>query len=801
MRILLGCHRLRVSLRSPWYQNGLSTGTRHPNARSSATPTATSTCFQPSPWCCGAILVALLFACPPGVFAQERRDPHIGYAYPGGGQQGTSFEITVGGEALTGVSAIHVTGTGVKGEVLEHTKPLTQKQFNDLGQKLKELREQMKDGFKRGTEDAKKAQAAFKTLTESLGLKDLDIEAFLEMRKKLNNPNRQANPQIAETVRIRITVAAGAEAGRRELRLKTPTGLTNPTCFQIGQYAECSETEPNEKPAELTLKELPVTVNGQIMPGDVDRFRFKARKGQGLVAIVSARELIPYLADAVPGWFQAIVALYDAQGREVAYQDDFRFNPDPVLYYEVPEDGEYVLEIRDSIYRGREDFVYRITLGEVPFIASIFPLGGRVGAKTAVELTGWNLPAERTTIDPGKDAAGTIPVFVKKNKLISNSLPFAVDGLPEVMECEPNDQPFGSQKVEFPVMVNGRISKPGGWDIFRFEGRAGTEISAEIVARRLESPLDSMLWLTDGDGKQIAVNDDEEDRGAGLTTHHADSRLVVKLPADGTYLVHVGDTQRKGGPAYAYRLRLAPTQPDFELRVVPSRINAMAGSTIPIAVHALRKDGFAGEIELRLKNAPAGTTLGGARIPAGQNAIRITMTVPPQAAVEPVAVALEGYAEINGKTVRRTAVPAEDMMQAFLYRHLVPMSDWILEVTGSRKFGPGFRIASDGLAKIPAGGTTRVRVSAFKGPFFKQVRLELDEPPEGIAIKEVADDPAGLAIVLTADAAKVKPGQKGNLIVNIFFEVAPADKDGKPGQKRNFPIGVLPAIPYEITAP
>ena len=33
------------------------------------------------------------------------------------------------------------------------------------------------------------------------------------------------------------------------------------------------------------------------------------------------------------------------------------------------------------------------------------------------------------------------------------------------------------------------------------------------------------------------------------------------------------------------------------------------GATVPIAVYALRKDGFAGEIELALKDAPAGFSL------------------------------------------------------------------------------------------------------------------------------------------------------------------------------------------------
>ena len=72
--------------------------------------------------------------------------------------------------------------------------------------------------------------------------------------------------------------------------------------------------------------------------------------------------MIPYLADAVPGWFQATLTLRDAKGKEVAYTDDFRFNPDPIITYTIPADGEYLLEIKDSIYRGREDFVYRIAV-------------------------------------------------------------------------------------------------------------------------------------------------------------------------------------------------------------------------------------------------------------------------------------------------------------------------------------------------------------------------------------------------------------------------------------------------------
>src|SRR5208283_5396208 len=196
-----------------------------------------------------------------------------------------------------------------------------------------------------------------------------------------------------------------------------------------------------------------------------------------------------------------------------------------------------------------------------------------------------------------------------------NSLPFALDSLPECMEQEPNDSPETAQQVTVPIIINGRIDRPGDRDVFRFEGRAGQIVVAEVYARRLDSPLDSVLRLTDARGNQLAFNDDAPDEGAGLETHHADSRLMVTLPANGSYALSIGDAQQKGGPEYAYRLRIGAPRPDFELRVTPSAVNGGVNGNVPLTVHALRRDGFAEPITLSLKDAPRGVTLAGAVIP------------------------------------------------------------------------------------------------------------------------------------------------------------------------------------------
>jgi hypothetical protein len=630
-----------------------------------------------------ALLVTVILAVMPGATAiasgaRARRGPAIGYVYPAGGRQGTTFEVALAGRFLDGVTDVVVSGEGVQATLIEHVKPLNGKQINLLRDRLKELQQKVKP-VKKGKG---KGEAGDETETASEPEVEIDLQTLekemAEIKEKLANPKNRnrKNPQLSEDVILRVKLAVDAEPGEREVRLKTALGLSNPVTFHVGQLPEYTEKEPKKKAEEPeVLSELPLVINGQIMPGDVDRFRLKLNKGTRLVMVASARELTPYLADAVPGWFQATLTLNDASGNELAYVDDYRFNPDPVLFYKIPSDGEYVLEIKDAIYRGREDFVYRIAVGELPFVTSIFPLGGKAGTDTTVEMKGWNLPVNELAVDANDKEPGIFPVSLRRDALVSNRMPFAVDTLPECLEKEPNNEQAGAQKVTLPVIVNGRIHKPVDCDVFCFEGRTGDDIVAEVYARRLNSPLDSILKLTDANGHIMTANDDYDDKGAGLTTHHADSMLRTTLPGNGKYYLHISDAQTKGGEAHGYRLRISPPRPDFELRVVPSSINARAGSGIPITVYALRKDGFTGDIKLVLKDAPKGFTLRGSRVPAQKDQVKLTLKVPPKPMKEPVSLHLEGRAEIQGREIVRPAVPADDMMQAFIYRHLVPAKD------------------------------------------------------------------------------------------------------------------------------
>ncbi len=753
-----------------------------------------------------AVLIVILSS-PSAVYAQNA--PRVGYVYPAGGRQGETFRVRVGGQYLASVINTYVSGAGVQVTILEYDRPLPQRQINALNEKIQGLQKQITTLNAQVPELQKQGKAA-DVLKEIAALRAqiTGIRAQIAASRK-----RMMNPVLSEFLTLEVTIAPDAPLGTRQLRVASVAGLSNPLVFCVGQLPEFTEGEPNDGATDTQMNiTLPATVNGQMLPnatdrpqqgrpgqqftpGDIDQYQFHARKGQPLVVTVSARQLVPYLADAVPGWFQAVVTLYDVRGKELAYDDDYRFHPDPVLHYRIPDDGDYLVEIKDALYRGREDFVYRLSIGELPYVTGIFPLGGRAGTQTDVNLVGWNLPTNKLTVDANSPSAIHHPQFI-------NSVPFAVDTLPEMVETQDfASLPQEMQDVNLPIIINGRIDRSDDVDVFRFAGHAGDAVVVETVARRLDSPLDSLLRLVDPNGRQLAFNDDHEDKGSGLDTHHADSFIMATLPTDGTYFVQVSDAQHQGGAEYAYRLRISAPRPDFDLRVAPSGLGIRAGQTVPFSVYALRKDGFAGEIKLALKDAPAGFTLKGGTIQANQDKTQVTMTAPPNPLPEPLNLSVEGRATIGGRQVVHAATPADDMMQAFAYRHLVPARELKVLVM-DRRGGQPPRLLTALPLKVPTGGTARVRVDVLSLRFFENVRFELTDPLDGIVLQDVAMNPQNAELAFQFDAEKVKSGTKGNLVVSVSGERTPLNADQpKPAARRRISLGSLQAMPFEIVEP
>ncbi|MBM3498033.1 MAG: hypothetical protein FJX74_05115 [Armatimonadetes bacterium] len=765
------------------------------------------------------LAAAVLIAGAAGGWARAQGGaPHIGYVYPAGGCQGTTFRVTVGGQFLRNADGAHVSGEGVRASVAEYVRPLDDGELGDVGRFLYQLVRRRWSA--RVMEAVATEEATEPPLPDHPWLRDMDGRSpaeLRELRTRLFDEKKQPNAQIEEQVEVEVTVDPEAPPGERELRLATPLGLSNPMRFEVGGLPEVREADlAGVEDSDPRAVDLPVVINGQITPGDVDRFRLRAREGQRLVIRTQARRLIPYLADAVPGWFQATMTLRDPHGVEVAYEDDYRFDPDPVLLYAVPEDGVYELEVRDAIYRGRDDFVYRLSAGELPFITHVFPLGGPAGAQTTVSVAGWNLPTDRLTLPTERDGPPLRSVSLGGQAGPSLEVPYAVGDLPEALETEPNDSPEAAQPVMTPLTMNGRIGEPGDVDVFRFEGRAGDEVVAEVLARRLGSPLDSALWLLDAEGNPVALNDDHPDPETGLITHQADSYVRGRLPGDGTYRLVLADTQHQGGEAFAYRLRVAPPRPDFSVRVTPSTVSLAPGRGATVTFHAVRRDGLAGEIDVSLSNAPEGWALSQWRIPADKDSVEATLTAPRGLSRKTITLRFEAQAVVDGAPVLRPVTPAEDMMQAFLYRHLVAQEEFLAAVTGSRPVPAVWRPLVPGArprigpapVRIPLGGTAQVLVEApatlpdRRQTPLAETRFALSDPPRGLVLQEAVVGPTGVTLTLKADPYIAHAGDVSNLIVEAFTDVAGDPSTQEPGARaQRVSLGVLPAIPFEVERP
>ena len=735
-------------------------------------------------------------------FAQRGpRDPHLAYAYPAGCQRGTSCEVVLGGQYLKDVTEAHLSGDGVEVEVLGWYRPMTQGEYNNLRMQLREARETLIEQRK---SIANRPAPTDREVAIAAGVSDEQLQEMEIYRQRDRDPKRQPNDQLTEELTLRVTVARDAQPGKRELRMLTETAMSNPLWVHVGRWSEVHETEPNDASADVAIQSLPVVVNGQVMPGDTDTFSFHAEQGQRLVIQAGARDVIPFLADAVPGWFQAVMTLRDSNGDEVAYADSFHYQQDPVILFEVPQTDRYTLSIRDTLYRGREDFVYRITIGELPFVTSIFPLGAETGSDVTVQLDGWNL--SQTSVDVTTRSRQTFrPVewlTVPQGDDLAIRFPLQINRLPNVFDQEPNNDRQNGQEVKTRTIVNGRIDEPGDVDVFRIEGRG--RIVAEVQARRHGSPLDSMLQLVDPEGNELAFNDDYVDKSQALSTHHADSHLTAVIPGTGPCYLTLSDAQQKGGKDFVYRLSLRSVEPDFELRVVPSTIIARPGAIVPMTVFALRQDGFDEDILLSLTDVPDGFTLSGAIVPGSADHVRLTLSVPKEA--------LQGRIELNmeGKPRRRRgrtgpltkpAIPAENMMQAFIWHHLVPVDAWNLSIHGRPAPQPPFEIAnvSDRIKLIPGRDFKLLIRPLVKTIEPRELHVELVDPPAGLSAEFVADRSGRAAIQLRADSEKVERGWRGNVLLRAYQEKTPkATEDNPTPQPRRTDYGLLPAISIEI---
>jgi hypothetical protein len=190
-----------------------------------------------------------------------------------------------------------------------------------------------------------------------------------------------------------------------------------------------------------------------------------------------------------------------------------------------------------------------------------------------------------------------------------------VTDLPTMVESSAvNNAPASAMPMTAGSVLSGRIETEGDIDCFAFDAKKGERFSLEVMARRLQSPLDSAIRLLDDKGSLLLENDDLGE----YTKSYADSSFENwTAPADGRYIIEVRDLLLRGGRDYVYSLKLTRAEPHFELYLDTDKTQAAAGTGGVMYVVLQRKNGFDSDVQLKIDGLPAGVTAHCSRIPAG----------------------------------------------------------------------------------------------------------------------------------------------------------------------------------------
>jgi hypothetical protein len=456
---------------------------------------------------------------------------------------------------------------------------------------------------------------------------------------------------------FKITVAPETALGAYPVRVQTDDGLSNPFLLTVGQLPQVIEKEDNGSyAAAQALPSVPLVVEGQVAGNDVDYFRFAGKKGMKIVIDAQCARI----GSGVDPSIRLTTAA--PSRRFVASADDTPgLLTDARLFAELPEDGDYVLELSDSQYQGGKHPIYRLVIGPVPVAEEVYPLGGRAGETIGLELRGGTLPDPQIAATALRPAPGFhlhppritslmmgVASFGTPGLDVESLTPLAVDTLPELRE--PVDGSAPSLRAAPPIVLNGRIDPAGDEDRFVLTAAPGQRFHVAVQASEYGSSLDGVLQVLNAKGSQIARADDTAIPGTqkqggqdGLLL--PDPSLDVTVPA-GTSEVTLAlrDLEGRGGQGFPYRIVVTPLAATFELTLSEPQVSVPRGGHALVGVTVARK-GYTGPIALTLADPPSGLSVRPGTIPGGQTTGALSLSAASDAAFAALPLRVVGRGE------------------------------------------------------------------------------------------------------------------------------------------------------------
>ncbi len=398
----------------------------------------------------------------------------------------------------------------------------------------------------------------------------------------------------------------------------------------ISAFPAATETEPNENDDQATAITVPGGAAGIIAARrDVDCYVFEGAKGQVWEARLFARRLRSPL--------DAVLSVRRHKGGGLAGNDDAA-GPDPVVRFTLPEDGKYVIEVRDLLFKGGAEFTYFLEVGSITpaLVLSTPPEQEARVTVAAGNRAGMLLTATRRDFGgPLNLAATELPAGVS---MATQTVAANVNQTPIVFEAAADAAPAGSlvdlraRHADENVKIEGRLFQTIDLvkilndvpivqtSVDRLAVAVGTplpfrvslvEPKVPLVQRGiLELPIEierngdfkgdvtvRMIWNPPGVGSGTLTLKADQPRGL-LPLNASEGAAVGKWP------IAVTATADWGGPvatsSQLATLEVAPPFLDFAI----ARTRTETGKPVVVAVKVTQTTPFDGPARVELLGLP-----------------------------------------------------------------------------------------------------------------------------------------------------------------------------------------------------
>ncbi len=353
-----------------------------------------------------------------------------------------------------------------------------------------------------------------------------------------------------------------------------------PYPFRVVDLPNVLEVEPNNVPEQATPFEAPAALNGILSePGDVDRFVFPAKQGEVFDVRVYAR--------ALRSPVDSVLDVAKLGGGSVASNDDSG-GPDSYVRLRVPDDGQYVITVRDHLRRGGPEFVYRVEVTPVEPQLSL----SLVERTAFVDVTA---PVPR---------GNRLAVLVRAQRDdFSGEVEMELEGLPPGVSSEV--LPIVGDEADVPLLLTASPDAPLAGALVDLVGRhQGEGVSVEGRLRQRTS-------MVRGQNNREVWN------------HYTDRMAVAVTEA-------------------------AP----FSIEVVPPKAPLVQDGSMELKVKAARAEGFTAPITLAMLYHPAGlASPTSVTIPEGQTEAVLPLTASGTAKVGTWPIAVMADAAVDGGRV------------------------------------------------------------------------------------------------------------------------------------------------------